>query len=103
MTVDKCQKSTYIHSLKVTFSVCSYLSFNGGISQVNSARQTKDLAKCCGEREFDLTSFFQPGLGPKPVFLTGLFATRKANSQRFLRLPSSEARGLLPPTRPPTH
>lgn len=67
-------KKVFTH-IPSPFSMCSYLSFNDGIRQVDSARNIKVFAKCCGGRAFHLTSFFQPGLAPKLVFLTRLFAT----------------------------
>lgn len=75
MTV-KRQESIDSHSFPESHVLHVFLFvISDGISQVDSARNIQVLPKCCGGREFHFTSFFQPGLAPKLVFLTRLFAT----------------------------
>lgn len=86
----------------VTFSMCFYFIF----STMASARWTQQAIprfQPNASESFVELHFLQSGLALMLVFLPRLFATRKANSQRFLRLPTSNARRLLPPTHPPTH
>lgn len=93
---------THICPLKVRFSMCSHLSFTKGINQVDSARNTQALAECCGE--FQLTSFFQPGLAWQLVFLTRLFVHEKQipRGSPDCRDPMQDACS-LPPAHPPTN